>query len=67
MAQIRQTNSGEIRLFLFPVENAANLEKSKYTFDKACHKLPISVFTLFPDDAVNLEINYKVAKIKVYN
>jgi hypothetical protein len=49
------------------VENEANIQKWKYTFDKACHKLSISVFILFPDEAVNLQINYKVAKIAVYN
>lgn len=54
LAQIRQTNNRDIQFFLFPVESEANLEKSKYTFDKVCHKLSISVFILFPDDVAIL-------------
>lgn len=53
-AKIRQTNSEDIQLFLFHVENEAYFEKRKYTFGKVCHKLSISVFILFQDDVVNL-------------
>ena len=69
LAKIRQTNSEDIQVFMFIVENEDNIQKWKYTFDKACHKLSISLsaFMLFPDEAVNLQINYKVAKIAFYN
>ena len=54
LAKIRQINNKDIQFFLFHVENEVNFEKRKYTFDKVCHKLSISVFILLQGDVVNL-------------